>query len=356
MSVYYICPANSQEPYGGVLVLYRHVDVLNSAGIPAKLVHGLSGFRSDWFENETAIAYPPLQVTDSDLLAVPEVLNPALNTLAPGIPKVSINQNAYYTFDRTPLSQQHAYRACPDLLGVLCVSEDSQRNLMHAFPDLDLQRVYYSYGGPEFRPPAEPKRKQIAYMPRKRGGDIHAVISILQARGVVDEWQLVPIENMARTQVAETLRRSALFLSTSDHEGFGMPPVEAMACGCFVIGYTGFGGSEFFDPRFTIAVPDSDIYAFARIVETWLGAWDPASAVAAGQAAADYIRGRYSHEAERTTLVAAFEHFLAKMPAPSGVQHVLQPGETWLEHQRPISNRRRAARHMKDAVLVLRHG
>ena len=42
---------------------------------------------------------------------------------------------------------------------------------------------------------------------------------------------------------------SLIFLSFGHPEGFGLPVAEAIASGCAVIGYSGLGGDELFDPQ-----------------------------------------------------------------------------------------------------------
>ncbi len=49
----------------------------------------------------------------------------------------------------------------------------------------------------------------------------------------------------SREKVAEELKKSNIFLNIGYPEGFPFPPLEAMACGCIVVGYTGGGGNEF---------------------------------------------------------------------------------------------------------------
>src|SRR5437870_2893463 len=56
MALYYRCP-DSPKPFGGIRVIYRHVDILNKHGIEAFVLHDRAPFRCTWFENETAIAY-----------------------------------------------------------------------------------------------------------------------------------------------------------------------------------------------------------------------------------------------------------------------------------------------------------
>lgn len=348
VTVYYLCHVNDQTAYGGVLVLYRHVDRLNAAGIPAKIVHGVRGFRSNWFANDTAIAYPPFTVSDADLLVIPEYMNPALNELAPGVPKVSINQNAYLTFRGVERAQPHPYVSCTDLLGVLCFSEDSRQYLQHAFPDLEVHRALYSYGGPAFSPPrGGQKRRRIAYMPRKRPSESHQVLSILHARGALQGWEILSIAGMDRDAVSEALRDSALFLAFGEHEGFGMPPVEALASGCYVIGYSGYGGDEYFDPRFTSAVPDGHVRRFAEQVEKWLVNFDADREQARGLAAAEFIQAKYSDAAEIASLIPMFAELVAALPQRPTVSCTLRATDTWLPGEGPAPAWRKRLRRVR---------
>ncbi|OIH83329.1 hypothetical protein BLJ79_14605 [Arthrobacter sp. UCD-GKA] len=57
--------------------------------------------------------------------------------------------------------------------------------------------------------------------------------------------------------MGDILRRSSIFMSLSDRDGFGLPPAEAMATGCFVVGYAGGGGNEFFDAAYSRQVSDT---------------------------------------------------------------------------------------------------
>lgn len=50
-----------------------------------------------------------------------------------------------------------------------------------------------------------------------------------------------------RPDLAEILRGSDLFLDTSLHEGFGLAPLEAMACGCVVVASASGGVSEYLE-------------------------------------------------------------------------------------------------------------
>jgi glycosyltransferase involved in cell wall biosynthesis len=48
--------------------------------------------------------------------------------------------------------------------------------------------------------------------------------------------------------VAAALAASHLFLAAGFPEGCPLPPLEAMACGCVVVGYAGCGGYDYLRP------------------------------------------------------------------------------------------------------------
>ena len=52
--------------------------------------------------------------------------------------------------------------------------------------------------------------------------------------------------DLSYAEVANSLNSSRLFLSFGHPEGFGLPIAEAMASGCWVVGYSGGGGDELF--------------------------------------------------------------------------------------------------------------
>lgn len=57
------------------------------------------------------------------------------------------------------------------------------------------------------------------------------------------EW--VTIDKVSQDKVAYLLGSCHIFLSTGFPEGFALPPAEAMAAGCVVVGCTGFGGWDY---------------------------------------------------------------------------------------------------------------
>jgi glycosyltransferase involved in cell wall biosynthesis len=149
-------------------------------------------------------------------------------------------------------------------------------------------------------------------MPRRRADEAAQVLELLKLRGALKGWEVIAIDRQSEVEVADLLRSSQIFLSFSQLEGFGLPPLEALACGCLVIGYHGFGGREFFRPPFGIAIEDGDVVAFARAVEDVIRLidHDPASAAAASKAGASFVLDHYSRNAERKELLDLFAPLL----------------------------------------------
>jgi hypothetical protein len=300
------------KPSGGVRKQYRAVDVLNAAGVPAAIVHRRPGFACTWFEHSTRIV-PAAEVVAGprDVLAVPEIYGTSILVLPRGVRQVIYNQNAYLTLDalaaRGP-SAAAPYVANPDLGAVAVVSADNAELLRYAFPAAPIRRVRHGLDPALHHPAAAPAGRRIAYMPRRRPEEAAQVLGLLRMRGALEGWEVVAIEGRSEREVAEILRGSRIFLSFSEREGFGLPPCEALACGCLVVGFDGFAGREFFRPPFALTVADGDVAAFARELEALMRRTEelPEQARAAAEEGARFVHERYSTQVERQDLVDVF--------------------------------------------------
>ena len=237
MAVYYLC-LDDNTPSGGRRVLYRHVDILNAAGIEAAIVHQKAGFRLTWFPNDTKVTSldeSAERIQLSDIIVIPETWGPKLSEMSGGFPFVIFNQNAYYTWNGYDLNESATPYHAPNLKGVMVVSEDSKRYLQYAFPHLSPVRVKVGLN-PIFQY-HEGKENIIAFMPRKHADEGIAALNICKWRGELDGWMVQPIDGMPYEEVAFHFGRAAVFLSTGYPEGSPMPPLEALASGCVVAGY-----------------------------------------------------------------------------------------------------------------------
>lgn len=346
MRIFYLCP-EYDAPVGGVAIIYRHVEILNRNGIPAFVLHSKKDFFDKWFYNNTPIVYidnsigsralnklrsffskekiPTIRlvgkentaISRNDIIAVPENLGPAIDSIGPGIKKVILNQNCYYTFrgyslllDRLRTPYTHT-----DTLAILINSDDGKRYLNYAFPHINTQRFFISIDENEFYF-CEEKENLITYFPRKNVDDARQVINLLKFRGTLGGFDIQAIDNVARPEVARLLRKSKIFLSFGHPEGFGLPAAEAMACGCFVIGYHGGGGKEFFDPSFSNPIAVGDIIGFSSAVENAIKRFSKKEDDIhnSGKLASNFIRRNYSAEHEVSSITKAWNSILQGRP------------------------------------------
>ena len=316
MTIYFLTPENN-KPSGGVKVIYRHTDILNRNGIDAAVLHQQHGFRAAWFDNTTRITYlPDMQIGKSDYLVVPEVYGPnivnigKLLNLGTGVKKVIFNQGCYNTFFGYSLDTICAgnlatpYTLHDEFVAVIVVSENSREYLRHLSPDLKVFRVHNAIN-PDLFTFSPPTRKQICFCPDKHPEDAIQVLAMLQLRGVLDKYKIVPITGMREQQVGDVMRESSFFLSTTYHEGFGLPAAEAMASGCIVIGYDGMGGREYYKDDFAYPVPLGDIINFAIIAEQVIKQFDddPTPLQQKADIAAGFINNNYSLLTEEQDIV-----------------------------------------------------
>lgn len=315
--IYYLCPDNN-TPSGGVHKIYDHVEILNAMGYSAFVLHDTFGFRCDWFKNTVPCVYPILSffetckknidqtkkrllrrpqngcmtwkkgmrletqdktplppVSEADIIVIPEYVAQEYNSQKMELPFVIFNQNSYLSFNNLSLPQngfKEAYEhhlsiyKSKNLLGVMTVSEDNTNYLKFVYPQVTFIRMRNAINPSVFYF-GQHKKNRIVFMPRKMPLDALQVINILKERNILNNWEFYAIDNVTESQVSEILRESAIFLSCIYHEGCPLPPAEAIACGCIVIGYHGQGGREYLRPPYAHVVETGNIISFAKEVE-----------------------------------------------------------------------------------------
>ena len=312
-TVYFLTP-DYDTPAGGVRVMYRHVDLLNEAGIEAAVLHQRKGFRCTWFDNTTRVTdIRSSAVGPDDILVVCELDVDIVTRLQQRVRHIVLNQSGYETWTRRGDDVARHYADAADLMGVIVVSEYSARMLTYAYPGLTIRRIRNGIDHTRFYPASEPRARRISYHPRRGHRELEHVVHMLRARGVLRDWELFSLDGLNQADFGAGLRSSRIYLSLSYWEGFGLTSCEAMASGSYVIGFHGFGGREFMRPEFSCPVETGDVIAVAEAVERVIAedSHDEQWCEERGRLASAFVLDRYSEERERDSIVSAYRDLLA---------------------------------------------
>jgi len=295
------------QPRGGIGVLYDHVAVLRENGFDAFIVHGVEGFRYPFASRDIPVLNGGgnFRVLKTDIIVVPEdyakVIRACRNLRCR---KVLFCQNHFYVFRGISLGETWSEFG---FTAYLCTSSRISEAMKRWFgvnatvvrPKVDA--VYVTNGSKPLDVPI-----RLACMPRKGAKHLRLVQGLLAADGFSRKTGLVwqEIDGLPKEQVAAHLQNAHVYVSTSAGEGLGLPPLEAMAAGCLVVGFAGGGGLDYASPANGVWVRDEDPWGLADALEqTVAGLSDLKSAKpllamrAAGHATAmNYNRVQFEHD------------------------------------------------------------
>lgn len=340
MVIYYHCPDTNLH-IGGIKILYKHVELLNENGIQAYILHGKKGFTCTWFSHNAPITYFDIcQIDKEDYVVISEtyfylISNYQINfndnfhyhfrkrktdvyvakkIWALDCKKILFIQNAYYSFvDFNVGNTPNIPSISTTLQKIFCISNQNKSYLDYIIDDkIEIIRLQWSLDFELFSYKKELKKRIITYMPRKNSSHSKQVINILKTRNRLNGFEIEPIVNMNELQVAEKLSESTIFLSFGYPEGLPLPPAEAMASGCIVIGYNGGGGEEYFIDEHCITIPFGDIITFCKKIEEVCQEFDNKLEFYQQMAldASNFINHNYSQEREKEILLDAWKNLI----------------------------------------------
>ena len=320
-----LCLPDIDKAIGGVKQLYRHVEHLLFLGWDAAIVTEKPGFRPSWFTSDApTLSFSECcqqsSFTDTrTLLLLPETylgvnLEDFRGVNLSRFARVVFNQNGYYSYgaggDYLAQRLQHFYDD-PFVLHILSISEDTHTLLNQnlGLDDKRLSRIVNAIE-PIFRDD-QPVSNRIHWMPRKNPSDVIAVLMGIQRGNLKHSagWYGEALQDLSHSQVAQKLNTARLFLSFGHPEGFGLPIAEAMAAGCWVVGYGGGGGSELFRFGASEEVAFGDWSNFVAAVQRAFSAFadQPNETAMRLQRQALAVRSLYCLEQERSSISKAWE-------------------------------------------------
>lgn len=253
MKIFYLVQDNN-TPSWGIGVIYHHVKCLFEAGFDAFILHEQEGYKLPWLELDVPLKYisnfKSDNISGDDVLVVPEVLvNNSFIESWKG-KKILFIQGFAYVFKHLPTNKTHK-----DLGFSKCIIiMPHQINLVEkhvGLPYVLIPPMIADYFLENSIP--EKKKKQILIYPKFSQIDFTIITNLILRKigknkvkkALGFDWRLMVLQNLDHKGVARTMRDANIFISVNLFEALNTSVVEAMASGCIIFCYEGFGPRDF---------------------------------------------------------------------------------------------------------------
>ena len=300
INIIYLLP-EMKGASGGAKVIYNHSSILNNLNknVNSKVIHLKKNFlykleqslskritlfnkrhsgwdgkkmkiskkfrpKKDWYENKIFNSHNLNFDKTRDFIVIPEIW--AHFAIDLGLAENKINYaifvQGFYHMNSTSdfLNLKKSYERAKL---IITTSKNSVSYLKTMFPNLKKKifRVNLSVDSKRFK--IKKKSNLITYMPRKLPS--HSNLLLFYLKNLLPKkWKVLPLINVSEKKLIHTLSISKIFLSFSNFEGVGLPPIEAALSGNKVIGYVGGGGSEYWKKPIFTKVENGEIEDFAK--------------------------------------------------------------------------------------------
>lgn len=255
MKIVFFCPPVSVIN-GGIKHIFRMAEALIEQGRET-VVFEQNGQRPSWFSSSAPVVGQGVFSASADHLYVLPEDQPHILADFAKLPqrKVIYSQNHFY--GALGIAGAASF-ADYGVTNILCSSKTIYDHCRVRHPSVPAYVVPCAVDAATFRPAGE-KRNAIAFMPRKRAIEAAYIRDMFRfSYPKFRDWDWVEIANVGEAEASKRMGAAKVFLSLSRLEGFGLTPLEAMASGCVVAGFTGIGGREYATPDNGFWVEEDD--------------------------------------------------------------------------------------------------
>jgi len=298
MNIIYL-NTTEKEPSGGAKIIYRHSDIINNLGIneiKSEVLHikkskiskfktsikkilkirqteagwklsdicVAKNYKSKWVNNSIIVRNKFEFDPENDFVIIPEIWAHLAEDMLikKNIRYAIFLLNGYsmnFTSDRKKLI--NAYKKAQF---VLSCSKDISECSNFVF-NIDPKKIFKINVISMTINKKFKKKNIITYMPRKLINHSNNVLFFIQSH-LPKNWIIKPVAKLNEKQVFKILKESRIFLSFSDMEGLGLPPLEAASLGNKTIGYTGQGGNEYWKKPLFEKIENGNIVKFCKTI------------------------------------------------------------------------------------------
>jgi hypothetical protein len=295
------------KPIGGIKVILQHCLLLQELGYSATPIR-MGDYEGNFFGYPIVtkhISDISTKLTDADIVVCPEIC-PSVATRFQGGRKIMFVQNWVHLYRQNKFDGEkiHGPYTQNGFDMVMCCSE----YLTHMLEGEPAEKVEVVNNFIDLKSFTRDDSKRISgrvlALPRKNHQDLRRIMKILKDDNI--DFRLA--DGLSQKELIKEYQAADIFLATGYPEGFGLPPLEAMACGAVVVGFTGGGANAFMiDGETALVAADGDCDGAAEKLRRVLKSPELKSELrAAGSAAAV----RYTEPRTRSDLSRVFERFV----------------------------------------------
>lgn len=236
------CFIKKEKPVGGIKVIYQHCQMLNELGYDAfPLMMGDYSGNFFGYNNEIKkFANEKENIKEGDVVVATE-FEPYEGLVFRNSLKVIFVQNWWGVLKRLKPEDRHLDYI---KLGYDHVFTCSQYCSEYVSENMNIQASTITNGidlDVFCESNIQRKSNRVLAMSRKNPADLEKLKKLLSKTDI----ELHVVDGLSQSELILEYQSAEIFITLGYPEGFSLPPLEAMACGCIVIGFTGGGANEF---------------------------------------------------------------------------------------------------------------
>ena len=285
INIFYLVPA-TDKPSWGMGIIYDHVSMLNQNGFCATIIKEKDCFVPFWLKLDVPIKdYQYLQqhLNPNDILVVPEAMLNVPRLKKMKCRKLLFIQASAYMFESMPQGEDHRSLGFEHVMIIMPHMEAIVKK--HVNLPFTLVPPYvadYFYNQiPTIR------KRQILLFPKFHQIDYSIVKYIVEqhinnknqswVKNLFsgDNWNIKELKDYKHEDVARTMNESTFFISLNTFEALNTSVAEAMASGCLVFCYEGYGPRDYLaNNQNAFVFNNNEAYKLVDSVCDWIDNFD----------------------------------------------------------------------------------
>jgi len=250
---------------GDIPIIFSHCDILNKNGIKAIPIIIDNSFRMnmDWFYHDTNAEKVGgdffHSIEDEDIIICPSTMYSAIELFPKGKRFMFVQNYSKYVLGS---AEAYKYEGIITLKGYCeeYIKEFTLVPVHSVLNGIDLSLFNFKVSKKE--------KNSVLILYRKNIKIIDEFLENLPKR-IKEHFNFhIQYKHLHTQELIKEYKKHDIYLTFSYPEGFSLTPLEAMACGCIVGGFTGGGGNLYMKNEETALIcEDGDIYGVYRILE-----------------------------------------------------------------------------------------